>query len=297
MTIKSSLTKSGITLSSELTFDFQNLQKEVQEQLISAMHQVGSEAIKVWKVNATSKLKSPQSYVTALSVNESNVPDIQMDSIYYKIVQAQRTKDGSQSVAMLMENGIGPFDMKEKLLKGRDKVIIRFEYGSPEQHHSKPLHGDIHKFISDSPKMKFTQKDYNKHFGDDYAGELSPRKSKFFSATVRGANTISGSNEFNNPIAQRIMDFTGGKGRTVNYKWKSPMLHNLYKDEYQSGSENAVHTYSVYRSVTRNSDDDSWVHPGVIAKRILQDSIPEIIPFFKATVQTALYLGIQKAGG
>ena len=296
MIIKSQLTKNGVTLTSEFSFDFQKLQKEIQKELISAMKLTGSGSIKIWSKSASNQLKSSQGYISALAVNENNQPDIRQDAIYFTITQGQRSRDGAQSIAMLLENGIGPFDMKEKILKGRDKVIIRFEYGSPDQKHSKQLPADVYKFIMKSPKIKFKQKDYNEYFGSDYASELSPKKTKFFSAINKGPNVIGNTN-FNNVVANRMMDFTGGKGREINYKWKRPMFHNLYKDTYKSGNETAVHTVSVYRTISRTSDDGSWIHPGIIAKRILQDSIPEIIPFFKETVQTALIQGIKNARG
>ena len=193
---------------------------------------------------------------------------------------------------MLLEEGIDAFDMKEKILKGARKKVIRFIYGSPTQNHSKPLPAEIHKFIKGKDQEKFTQDDYIQAFGDTKADTLSPRKTKYFTMLTRNINSLP-SEKFprqNNgvPDVVRVRSAQPMFAKTIKYQWKTPEFHNLHKDFYKSGSKIENHTFSTYRTISKNSPADSWIHPGIIPKRILAESMEEHAPTIRPIITAAL---------
>jgi hypothetical protein len=296
MILTSKVTAGKITIEGQFTLPMDNLTQRVQEELIKAKDQLGASMFKIWRETAGKKLKSSKGYVDSLQQE----PNDGGDALTYKITQTQRTSDGKFNVGVLLEDGIDPFDMKEKLLKGATKKVVRFIYGSPGQNHSTPLPSEMHELLTNSNKKSFTQNDFIKAFGDTKANTLSPRKIKFFTAMIHNPKNLKSENFPEEPpkLSGNVSLVIRGRAsndtfaQAIKYEWKTPELHNIKKDTYQSGSEEAVHTFSVYRTVTKGSPANSWFHPGIVPKRILAEAMEEHSPTIRPILTTALQIAL-----
>lgn len=289
MILKSKVTGGRLTIEGEFSMPIENLTEKVNDSLNLALNQLGASMHGTWSAVARKKLKHSESYTDSLAQSRSS----QKGNLSYKITQTQRTSDGKHNVGMLLEEGIDAFDMKEKILKGAKFKKVRFIYGSPEQKHSKQLPEDIYKLVKkNKDQSKFTQSDYIQAFGDTKADTLSPKKEKYFTMLGRNLNNFPSENfrrEDNKvPDVVRIRSNPNMFAKTIKYQWQAPEFHNLKKDMFKSGGEVANHTFSTFRTISKNSPQDSWIHPGIIPKRILAESMEEHTPTIRPILTTAL---------
>ena len=305
MKLLSSIKKGGVSLTASLdTGSFpkfrDNLKKFMTNPRGSNTAQavkIGADMLNAWGNGAKSKLKSAESYISALE--EGNQPEYEGDPLQYKITQGQKTKDGKRSLAMILEHGIEPFDMKEKILKGRRKVVIKFEYGSPSQSRSTPLPKEIYNLmrakvdkdktvkVGNSSFSKYTL--YHSHvkmmYGDEAANKFNPQREKFFTMMPSTSSNLPGK-------AQGIRTGSGRFAFSVAYKWKTREFEGLKAEVTQSGSRKEVSKFSVFRTISANSDPHSWIHPGIIPKYIFRDAVNNHIPKIRPILQQALELDL-----
>jgi hypothetical protein len=270
---------------------FQKLDKLYQNALEKATLASGELMLSVWGNQARSSLKSSVSYVRALQ--EGNHPQYNGDPLWYNITQGQRTRDNKRSIGIILEEGIEPFDMKEKILKGRKFVKVRFEYGSSTQSHSQRLSSEIEKVAkrynryTDDPKgLKHSQ--VKEMYGDEMANKVNEKKIKHFTALTLGVMKYS--NAPSSPLG-KVLEDVGWKqdtARTIKYQWKTREFTGMRGDQTKSGKETAVHTYSVFRTISKKSATDSWIHPGIRPRRILESAGNEAFPQIKQIFTSAL---------
>jgi hypothetical protein len=274
--------------------------KKLSEHYTNAMEKAtiasGELMLSQWQDQARSSLKSSVSYTRALQ--EGNHPRYNGDPLWYNITQGQRTRDKKRSIGVILEEGIEPFDMKEKILKGRKFVKVRFEYGSSNQSHSQKLSSEIEKvakrynrYLDDSRGLQQSQ--VREMYGDEAANSLNPKKEKSFTAltlgAMKGAPAKANIFQLDKPI-----EGVGWKqdfGRKVFYQWRTREFTGMVGDQTKSGKEIAVHTYSVYRTISKKSANDSWVHPGIRPRKILETAghiaFPKIRQIFESALENA----------
>lgn len=299
---------SGLNITIEWENDniFKKLGENFKKAVEKAVNTGGTLMLDAWSGQAKSSLKSSVSYVRALE--EGNKPRYGGDPFHYRITQAQKTRDGKHSVAAILEEGIEPFDMKEKILKGRKFAKVRFEYGSSGQSHSQKLSSEIEKvakrynrYIDDKKGLQHSQ--VKEAYGDEAADKINPKTIKQFTAlTSRPMTGMTGwsvkggrkGNTFELPQPIRGVGWFQSTGRTVNYQWKSREFTGMRGEQTQSGQETAVHTYAVYRTISKKSAKDSWIHPGIRPRKILETAggivIPKLRGVLEATISEELNL-------
>ena len=298
----------GLRLSISLQNEniMESLQQKFQAAIESGVLAGGTAMLGIWGDTARRSLKSSQSYVSALA--EGNNPKYRGNPLWYNITQGQTTRDGKRSIAMILEEGIEPFDMKEKILKGRKSVKVRFEYGSPTQSHSRKLSNEIHKVAIRYNKYQDDQKGLQHKqvqdmFGEEAANKINPQNTKSFTGLTSKPMTgiggfMTNPSKFGNPHSfplDKPISGTGWKqdwARTVNYKWKSREFTGMRGELTKSGKQIAVHTYAVYRTISKKSAADSWVHPGIRPKKILETAgniaTPQIRELLETSIQSAI---------
>lgn len=279
----------------------ERFQKALEDGIIAG----GSEMLSTWSDTARRSMKSSRSYVSALQ--EGNEPKYKGNPLEYNITQAQRTRDGRKSIAIILEEGIEPFDMKEKILKGRKSVKVRFEYGSPTQSHSRKLSNEIHKVALRYNKFQdeaLKHKQVEEMYGEEAADKLNPRNTKHFTALtsspMRGkGGYMTNPSKFGNPYSFPLDNAIKGVGwkqdwaRTVKYQWKTREFTGMKGETTKSGKEVAVHTYAVYRTISKKSAADSWVHPGIRPKKILETAGNIAVPKIKMLLETSIQSAIE----
>lgn len=252
-----------------------------------------------WADTARRVLKSSRSYVQNLE--ENNEPEYGGNPYEYNITQNQRARDGKQSLAIILEDGIEAFDMKEKILKGRKSVKVRFEYGSPTQTHTRKLSDEIHKvakkydkFTNDSYGLQHSQ--VEKMFGSEAADKINPAKTKNFSALSGNYHKTGGTGflaqggtpSFGFKSSGGLPVIGGKRFQTINYKWKTREFERMKGETTKSGDKVEVHTYAVYRTISKKSASDSWIHPGIRPMKIFETAASTAIPKFGEIIITTL---------
>lgn len=262
-----------------------------------AVETLGRDMLDSWSDSARRSLKSSESYINALE--EGNKPQFNGNPLEYVITQDQRTRDGSKSIAIIMEYGIEPFDMKQKILKGRQKVVVKFDYGSPSQSRNKKLPKEIFNVmrsrmdrtktitIGGDSYTKYTM--YHSHikeaYGEEIANKVNPRKEKFL--------TIMPKNPANLPPGQGgVRTGSGRYAFSVAYKWKTREFDGLKAEVTKSGKRTEINKYSAFRTISANSDPHSWIHPGIIPKYIFRNALDSHLPKIRPVLEQALELDL-----
>lgn len=286
----------GLRLSVEFENDdiINRLDVKIQKAIALGVEKGGTLALDVWKKQAEHSLKSSLSYKLAL--DQGNEPRYKGNPFEYNITQGQRTRDGKRSVGIILEEGIEPFDMKEKILKGRQKVIVRFQYGSPQQSHSRKVSAEIEKVSQRYGKFKdqpLQHKHVEEMYGEEAANKINEQKTKNFS-TITSAPLSGGLNTARPNLGGLVNNsHQPAYTREINYKWKTREFTGMRGDVTKSGKEIAVHTYSVFRTISKNSAADSWIHPGIRPKKILETTGHIATPQIKQTIETSIQNAIE----
>ena len=209
----------------------------------------------VWIKNAQQSMRSPQNYVNAVIKGTS------FNNERYAIIPdyVKKSKTGEIDIIKLMEYGYQAFDMKDKLLKGRNKKVIKFEYGIP----GSGIHPELPNKIYNMAMEKLA---LNREVKDDKGYDINPKKLKYFTILAPTQSSFPRHGIQENPI-------------TMEYKWKTRQFKGLKI----SGNKG-----SIYRTVSKKSPSDSWINPGQPAKNILKNTADNIIPTVKDMFEKAV---------
>jgi hypothetical protein len=210
--------------------------------------ETGDEFKQVWSENARGSLASPGSYMVA--VNESGEYPYENDPLKYFIAPEFKKVRGDKDVGILMEYGFEPFDMK-KVLGGKKSKVIAFSFFK-EGMGKKPT----------LPNIVYQK----------FQSEQGQKETLSSSIIVNGVEI--------NPInSGKARDFVlHGQRRTKPVEWKKRKFQGLRQES--TG-------YKTFRTMSVKNTN-SWIHPGVMPKRIFGNTVRIMKPRFYQKVQTAL---------
>jgi len=163
-----------------------------------------------------------------------------------------------------IENGMAPYDMKPGMLagpnakrtkKGIKYNVIPFRHGTP---------GSTGKRVgSPMPSTGLTPKGNKKSMIYNAARKLKVSTEKSTGGTAWGGRT----GDFNGYGMRTQLPIK--KGRPGAYAWKTSPYANMYKvaKTYDKATQ---HQYTTFRRVSENSDSNSWWHPGIKPRKLVQ---------------------------
>lgn len=250
--------------------------EEIERTIEQTINALGEEMKYLWINNAELQLKSSENYIEAIN-NGVKYPYNNSYKNYAIQPKFKKTVDG-KDLGMILEYGYEPFDMKEKMLKGSDKKVVKFEYGLPGSGAKMELPKNIynialkHNMFSQyaltatkEPSIfgrRLSSSEWSEHLKpSSLANKINPNKLKAF--TILKPNRISKDKDF-----------------VVNYAWKTRQFKGLR----QSGQNK----FSLFRTITKKSAPDSWINPGQVPKHIFKNSLEEFLPKIKPTFEKAL---------
>lgn len=244
----------------------------------STVEIVGNEIRDTWVNNAKSSLRSSDNYAAAV-IKGAEYP-VNGDAFTYQIFPeyTKKSKIGEIDIIKIVEFGFEPFDMKEKLLAGHEKKIIKFEYGKPGSGRSLVLPNKINEMMEQLGNLKFTKKNVNKIFGhgvfeDDTINWLVTRN-----YTVLKANKVNFPNHTAAIQPNGNLEITFASKRTSRYSGR--IFEGLKKEK--SGM------FSNYRTLSKNSPAGSWIHPGLVAKKVFEITMDRMTPVIRMRFQKAI---------
>jgi len=272
--------------------------------LAQAVQQAGNDMLMKWGQSAEASLKSSASYKMALEQGR-RYPN-ENDVLNYYIEQPQKTVDG-KSLALLLEYGWDAFDMKEKILKGRKRVIIPFSFGSPRQKSLAKLPEAVFKLAKS--RLYSLAEEHGKNMWMD--SDIWSKKG----VSVPLISAADLSNSVNKPVhpEKNPKNFTVLKGLNRNYaylnmftqsaqhpnadtikpEWKTGKYTGLRAIKTQSGKQTAIHSFQTYRTISKNSAVDSWINPGSPARLIFKYALERHSPVIRPLLERGLALDIE----
>jgi hypothetical protein len=250
----------NITVDIDLSLisDIESRFDEIQIALRNKVKELGDLALNKWISNASERIKNPQKYIEAVEQGASYPNN--GDPLFYSIKPKFEEK-GRTNIGELLEYGFDAFDMKEKLLKGRDKVHIKFDIGAPGVMAGSGIQvpkslfnlAKTHNYFQDYPLSK---KNFPELLGPNARPNLvNERNRKYFSPL-----------NLNNKFGQE----NSGVKKTIDYTWKSGKFENLTGNTKYTKST-AGQKFASFRTISKNSPADSWIHPGCLPKHIFTD--------------------------
>jgi hypothetical protein len=98
--------------------------------------------------------------------------------------------------------------------------------------------------------------------------------------------------------AQRIgtsttLNKAGIPGRLAQYTWKASPFQSLVRFQDNKGKTSS---FKTFRTISDNSDPDSWMHPGIAASHIAEKASIEMTPIFIQAVGEVTKKAFEKLG-
>jgi|WetSurMetagenome_2_1015567.scaffolds.fasta_scaffold158295_2 hypothetical protein len=253
----------------------EDLQKSIPEILSATVDQLEI----LWKVEATNSMKDASGYNTSFS---------RQDITPFHIVL-----ENNHKAVWFLELGTAPFDLK-RMLDTSDKVKVSKD---GKRYIRIPFEGKVKDYVAagisqkDIQRMKgstFTLDDKGRGrkiitvYGDRLQSDIG-RKRKYF--TVLNATRDKFPNKSNSPN-MGFTPFTEHKAATtIDYTWKSSPYQNAVKMVDFQGKTQGMKTF---RTISDNSDSDSWINPGIHASHIAEKSVEAVKPQFVAEMSRVL---------
>lgn len=85
----------------------------------------------------------------------------------------------------------------------------------------------------------------------------------------------------------------GSRG-LVSYEWKSSPFENVYRFKDTQGKTSG---YVSFRTISENSDENAWIHPGIRAMHIAEKAVADVKPMFQSRCSEAVKSAIREALG
>ncbi len=237
----------------------------IPSRLAKVIEATGTQLVAEWSKEARIALKNPSGYV--LKIEEGVEYPFHDDPLHYVVTNRH-------PAVMFLEEGVDPFDLK-KMLETSSKVKISKEgkryLRVPFKHSVESMESagiDPREFqqLATSQKQTRLVVDARRRYewGDRLKdmGDLGKRR-KFFSG-----------------MGDKFAAERGVRGRTVDYTWKTSPFENVVRFKENHGS-----SYMTFRTISENSDPDSWIHPGIRATHIAEMAVSNVEPMFIAAVR------------
>lgn len=304
MIIQANVSNSGVSVSArmdisaiiEVTQEIAAIVGKPSSHSANNIENLGTKMYKFWQNEAEGKLKTSQSYVANLQQNTRYPTN--SSYLHYQIEQNQLTNSGKESIAMLMEYGFDAFDMKDRILKGRAKVIVPFKHGNPGQKKYEPIPQALHDLIKThdllSGNKSLNHQDLINVAGEELANKLNPRNTKKFSVY---SNTSTRFGENFMPVKVANGKYTQSKygimDRTADYTWSARKYDRMKAVNTKSGLRKETAGYITFRTISKKSAMDSWIHPGVLPKMIFHTAYNNLLPEIEPSVRSALTRDIE----
>jgi len=252
-----------------------------EEQLKEVVEYLGTETVKKWTENADIALKNSGSYRQHIQRGEVVPYETDGWSVLIK---------NDHPFVVMIENGFEPFSMlrmlqtssKAKQGKNGRYIIIPFK-NTPERMSAAGI--DEQEYKSLSPSIWYTRGQQGPHrykLGEKLTGMGSIGKPEDAAGNQRKYFTA---------LNARSTRFPGGNNRTIvttgpdnlpRYKmaatisagWKSSPFENTYR--FTQPGSNKTTEYGTFRTMSEKSAADSWIHPGLRASHIAENTATEI---------------------
>ena len=223
-----------------------------------------------WKQEATNSLKSVEKYNNSFSQKEISPFHIILEN--------------NHPAVLILESGSSPFDMKRMLdtsshvkvsKDGKRYIRIPFE-GKVKDYIAGGVDKDEIRAMAGSKFVTLKDGNRERRIITRYGDRLTDMgntgvKRKYF--TVLSATSEKFPNKTNRPN-MGFAPYTEHKAATtIDYTWKSSPFENAVKMTDFQGKTMGMKTF---RTISDNSDPNSWIHPGIHASHIAEKAVEAV---------------------
>ena len=223
-----------------------------------------------WKQEATNSLKSVEKYNNSFSQKQVSPFHIILEN--------------NHPAVLFLEAGTSPYDLKRMLdtsahvkvsKDGKRYMRIPFEgkvkdyiAGGVDKNEIRAMKGSIISSVRDGTREKRIITKYGDRLTD--MGSTGVKR-KYF--TVLNATSEKFPNKNNRPN-MGFTPYTEYKAATtIDYTWKSSPYENAVKMTDFQGKTIGMKTF---RTISDNSDPNSWIHPGIHASHIAEKAVEAV---------------------
>jgi hypothetical protein len=269
----------GVDIDLSAIGTLENISKLLPKRIAGAIQSVGDRLVSEWGREAQIALKNSSGYV--LKIQEGIKYPFENNPFHFVIVNRH-------PAVLFLENGTAAFDMK-RMLSTSSKVHTGKDghryLRIPFEHSTKALEAagiDPREFRGLQASMKLARMDKNAKQEYKWGDRLTDmgnvgRKKKYF--TVLDAPGSKFPNKTNSAAFGFSADTEHKTATEIKYQWKSSPFENVSRFQELHGS-----SYMSFRTISENSDPNSWIHPGIRASHIAESAINTIDPIFKAAM-------------
>ncbi len=230
----------------------------------------------MWKQEASNSLKDASGYNTSFSRQDISPFHVRLEN--------------NHKAVWFLELGTSPFDMKRMLDTGSKVKMSQ----KGNRYIRIPFEGKVKDYIAGGVSQKDIQRMKGSRFSIDdqgrritlYGDRLHTDvgiKRKYF--TVLNAPRSKFPNKTNSPN-MGFAPYTEYKSATtIDYTWKSSPYEGAIKMVDFQGKTIGMQTF---RTISDNSDPESWIHPGIRASHIAEKAVNAVKPQFDAEISRVL---------
>jgi hypothetical protein len=250
--------------------------EQFQDQLQIVVRHFSEVALKTWHNEANLSLKNPTKYIAGLD----NTPQYPFDgNPFHARIENQ------EDFAFYIEYGTKPYDMKKMLLtsskvkqgKNGKYLIIPFTH-SKESLNAAGLGKEVES-LAPSRRQVPTAIDPRKYKWGEHTSDMGNygRERKIFSVNYDKFAQERQGQKGVMTYYRAGSAFASG----VNYNWKASKFEGIVRMVDNQGKTSE---YISFRVMSENSPADSWIHPGIRASHIAENTANIIKPQFQEAI-------------
>lgn len=261
--------------------------QEFQTQLQTIVQHFSEVALKTWHNEANLSLKNATKYIAGLD----NTPQYPFDGNPFRA-----RIENHEDFAFYIEYGTKPYDQKKMLLTssktkvgkdGKKYLIIPFTH-SKESLNAAGLGKEVES-LAPSRRQVPTAADPRKYQWGERTSDMGNygREKKIFSVNYDKFAQERQGQKGVMTYYRAGSAFASG----VSYQWKASKFEGIVRMVDHKGKTSE---YVSFRVMSENSPADSWIHPGIRASHIAENTANIIKPQFQEAVAKAVRESFQR---